>query len=54
MIKKIRIVCDSQKYVRGGKLSWKQRSKVSKNVLSSWTSFEVASRLEVRHWIRDE
>ena len=52
--KEIRIVYDSPKYVRGEKSFQKQRSEVSKNVLSSWTSLKVASRLEVGHWIRDE
>ena len=50
----IRIVYNSPEYVRGEKSSRKQRSEVSKKVLSSWTFFKGASRLKVRHWIRDE
>ena len=50
----IRIVYDSPKYVLGEKSSRKRRSKVSKNVMPSWTFFKVASQLEVGPWIRDE
>ena len=50
----IKIVYDSPKYVRGEKLSRKRKFEVSKNVLSSWTFFKVASPLGVVHWIRDE
>ena len=50
----IKIVCDSPKYVRGEKSNRKRRSEVSKNVLSSRTSYKVASQLRAGHWIRDE
>ena len=50
----IRIVPDSPNDVREEKSYWKCGSEISRNVLSSQTSFQVASRLEVRHWIGEE
>ena len=39
----IKIVCDSPKYVRGGKSSQRYKSEVIKTFLSFWTFFKVAS-----------
>ena len=39
----IKIVYDNPKYVRGGKLPRRYRSKAIKAFLSSWTFFKIAS-----------
>ena len=50
----IRIVHDKPKDVRGEKSYRKCGFEISRNVLSSLTSFQVAPRLEVKHWIGEE